>query len=1408
MKTATPTRTRSTARSPAHRAEGSRPFFAEVQRRPVFESENDRFDGVDEIAQRVPNGEIAPVEVGETGRRALSFGSSENRAVPFFRVADRGQSQNQESNLTSEDPEQETERGDTIESDTDPVGAERGSNTSEGQVSGPADSTARTGIEETAPAEEKERGLKVEKSIDERQAAPGAENPPPEAGEGEAGGKVSKIFAPSRPTNPAVGVPQTGKASNQSSSDEAVTRDTSVTDSAGGGIRRAVPSLDTSGTSVLIQSLGRMPVSDFALRMSDTREALAERQEQERTELADRLPEIPQPTGLPPSRGRASGQAKTTRSSEERSPGTPPDLAEGARTSGDSLQVRHEVGRGPAPGDQPQPEFSEPDESSRSERDPEQGSWLERLLGRVSTFVRQLPSRDPAVNASAGRRPNVSLTGKASPGLIEENRQRSRRRVAQKRAQADAATQEDFGEHDIYPEVEPETLRPDVSITGGPTVDSTGRRAQPDRIDPQVRASLDETLQSHMDAEVEPRVVEHEQDRQTYEADTEAKREEGLADIEAENQRVRVEQEAEQDAARAEVNAARQDWKAENRQIRGEYEEASQAKKEEYDRRIHAEVQAAEERADEKMTQAEAKAEAERRAAEAEARKKKAELQQKPKSFWGRLRGAIKSALNSLRKAVNAVFDAMRSAVKIILEQAKRLVKGIIEAARRLVVGLIRSFSEVLKGLVTVALAAFPKTAAKWRATIDEAVDGAVQRVNRAAEALKAFADATLDALGTALDTLLAAYQWAVNAVIDALEFVAVGIIQILEGLSNLVAAARQMPDHFMDALFEALTGSDPSQPLPLIERTEPSGSSENPSPEPDRSELTTTVGSVPDIVLDPELEARLALIEDGEIEIEGSSDNPVTLNELGGTTYDTAGGPGSGEGGTESSGLSSKTDDEKLDYYIEEMDPSCDAVSKGGSAEGSEFIPDAAKVGPLTKGQRRSYILRQLKKGISNWWECNKVTVILSLIGILVGGAVLTILTGGAILAAIPPIMKALAVFFLADLLVQISGHVKDYLTKAWSGDIEGGAKSLAKALAVGAVELIFTGLFKVGGRLLKIVRAAGKRLARSAGKVARRAAKALQRSGPTGRRLVRGGKSVVRSGRSTASTLKRGFAQGSKTLDDFGRRLRERFRFRRFKIRVGGRRFRIFGLINPWVLFASGKLEFKEQEDLKSVAGSKTARLGNLVKIGRKQGVVVGVRRDKSKAVQEIGPLSGSAKTQRFRGLKRLGDDAKADAARRAKLGTPRSSLAEDTKEYGEVRAEVLHNTHKLADALGTTDKPNVEAHHLIPVELVKRQNEVGKFIEEAIRKGFAFNGKINGRALERYSSKVRTNAGPKGRHASHPNYTKQIEAKITSYIGQNSNYSPAQAKNFLEELSQKIDTKIDSTSVKINKIDLDNI
>lgn len=535
-----------------------------------------------------------------------------------------------------------------------------------------------------------------------------------------------------------------------------------------------VPELDTSRSEGLLQSLATVPASAFGQAVDQAVSVTPQIQTQEKADLAAGYPEIERPTGLP-RRAENGGAAPTSLPA-----GNAPDMPGGGSRAGQPMNTIHTAAVGPLPGSQTDTATAEPG-------DDEGGGWFDWLFGAISRFFGQLPTSDPGVITSAGERPRVDLTGDANPSQAEVHQQTAHQQVDTSRAQADAATTADFGENNVYPTVPIETLRPSYQPSAPPGGSSPAGK-QPPALPDDVRAGFDQNVTPSVNAQVNQQINKHQQDRAAYQQRSDEVRAEGDQRLADETARARDEQQAMQAQTRQQVNDGRQRWRDENQQAQQSYLTQASTQRREVEIQVNERTRTAESQADREMTAAETRAENERTSAQARAAEEKRQAENQPRSFWQRVKGAIKDAFAAIRRKVTEIFDALRKKVKEIIEAAKQLVNSIIEAARAAIVEFIKNFGEALKRLVTIAFAAFPETAARARAWIDDKVNAGIDLVNRAAEALKKAASAVLDWVGDALDKALSVLQAAMIFVLNVLKSLAVGFVEILELLAKLQA--------------------------------------------------------------------------------------------------------------------------------------------------------------------------------------------------------------------------------------------------------------------------------------------------------------------------------------------------------------------------------------------------------------------------------------------------------------------------------------------------------------------------------------------------------------------------------------------------------------------------------------------
>ncbi|MBQ2844227.1 MAG: AHH domain-containing protein [Alistipes sp.] len=84
--------------------------------------------------------------------------------------------------------------------------------------------------------------------------------------------------------------------------------------------------------------------------------------------------------------------------------------------------------------------------------------------------------------------------------------------------------------------------------------------------------------------------------------------------------------------------------------------------------------------------------------------------------------------------------------------------------------------------------------------------------------------------------------------------------------------------------------------------------------------------------------------------------------------------------------------------------------------------------------------------------------------------------------------------------------------------------------------------------------------------------------------------------------------------------------------------------------------------------------------------------------------------------------------------------------------------------------------DAHHIIPVQLLNEE----EVVKSAVTAGFDFNGTINGIEVMQH-------------HGSHQKYTEAIRTRIKNWMEDNKNYTPEDAKDFIEELTTEFRNEI---------------
>jgi hypothetical protein len=380
-------------------------------------------------------------------------------------------------------------------------------------------------------------------------------------------------------------------------------------------------------------------------------------------------------------------------------------------------------------------------------------------------------------------------------------------------------------------------------------------------------------------------------------------------------------------------------------------------------------------------------------------------------------------------------------------------------------------------------------------------------------------------------------------------------------------------------------------------------------------------------IDLDADLIKSLPEMKDGQKLELGGVPNPVTAEDLSNEVFgsqnaenaapEAMGGNGSMEGkdaGAEGGGVDmewlAKTDEEKLQWNIDQMGENSEmpnAQEAKGASEEKHDMPLERKTGRLGVGRRLAFVGEQMMKGMAMWWAQNRMVVYASLVGVLVAGGIIAFFTGGAGLVALLQLMlQAMTVIFAAEAVWRIKGHVFDWLGKAWKGDVQGGGESLAQAFAVLFSEFLFEYVLKGIGKVLKRIKKSLK--ATKVGRALRKARVGFKR---TVKKVTKPLKGVASKGGKYTLKLRQGIAKGAKKLEDLRERILTKFGFKRMWIERAGHYIELWGEFNSKVLLARTDIEESKIVDVDSDAIRKQLDsqqiLGQKVKVSNRDGIVI---------------------------------------------------------------------------------------------------------------------------------------------------------------------------------------------------------
>ncbi|WP_013334513.1 hypothetical protein [Gloeothece verrucosa] len=804
------------------------------------------------------------------------------------------------------------------------------------------------------------------------------------------------------------------------------------------------------------------------------------------------------------------------------------------------------------------------------------------------------------INTKASQPPAVELTGEANPSQLENTQKNSQQEVTQGKLKAAKEINQDFGENKIFPAPNKDLLKSNKELSAQlPTIAKGGKAPTiPGEIVGQLNQSLGPTLGEKIGEQQQQYIT----GKQKFAQDTAKAKSDSDKEIKNLTLTTAQTQTKEQQKAKAEVAQHKKEWQTELNKVDQQYQSEAKKASQEQKKKIAEAKQKGEKEAEKHLTESEKKAEQEKQNAEKEAAQKKQTTQKKSGGFWGWVKSKASAAIDGLKKAMNFIYDNLRKAVKFIFEQAKKLALAAIELARKAIVTLIKGFGEVLKGLVKIAFAAFPEIAKKINAKIDKAVNTAVKAVNTAADLLKKGVAAILDFLAKTIDSLLGLIQSLYNGILTVIGMIVRGEFgELLKRLGYLVEGAKAAPPQFETAAYEELLGGNFDEPLSPVELAQagvaPGGAK--------------IEGNAQGAVAEQMPQAPWS---EANIGVDGVEQNMELSTEMSAELLDKT----KGEGELE---LAQANDSERtMDAVMAEATGEKETEVKTGQTSEPKNFDDG-----LSPRKRAEIRWQLMKQGISKWWSDNWPKVLIGATAAIAGFIALNIVTGGAITAALPPIMSVLGPLFVGVTIAQIAGYVQNYLNQSWEGNIQGGGKNLAKGLAAGAIELVSYLTFKAGGAALKGAKALAKGAAKGAQVIAKGAVRLAKAAANL---VVKGAKFLIEKGKVLFKGIAgTGLGKGFQRLKQLGAKLLEKMRFKKFRIRLSNGIFRLEGYINPWIVIAEGRIKEvpKGTKDAVEVTPEELKALGAS---GEKTlPTLKSYERAKKKALQLLGDLGPDA-------------------------------------------------------------------------------------------------------------------------------------------------------------------------------------
>jgi hypothetical protein len=540
------------------------------------------------------------------------------------------------------------------------------------------------------------------------------------------------------------------------------------------------PDVSEAEPAAAMAAIGSLPPVAMGQALAGVSQAASRQVGEGRADLAGDPPSLERPAGSPET--RPAGAIEAVRSAAATTTTPTPARVEAAPAGGP----------GTAPTTEPLP--SPPPPPTQAVSAPAVGGGAQREVTAADAQALRasldtLPVTDPALAVTAGLPPTVSLDGDADPAQVRGRRDEldEATHATQAEGRRDATAPQ--GEADIFPSVEPETLRAAI-----PGAEGAGPAAVPlEESDEATAIIAREEHAAEARGAASRAQSQMVADRESHDADVAEERDRARAEMDDLVRENAEEQESRRQQARDDVRDERAKWREEQDAA----VEQSRVEADAEGRRASAAIETERQRGDRDaaghIERGNDEAAEHRREAERDARVERDRGRRESSGVLGWLADRARAFFDGIKRAIQQVFEAARAAVRRAIETAQRLATEVIDRARRAVVAVIEAAGAALVAIADTLLAAFPELRDRFVTAIQRVVDAAVEAVNRLAEALKDGIVALLDALGSVLEGLLTLLERAYLAAIDLVASAVQGIVRAAQAVVQALGDFAQL---------------------------------------------------------------------------------------------------------------------------------------------------------------------------------------------------------------------------------------------------------------------------------------------------------------------------------------------------------------------------------------------------------------------------------------------------------------------------------------------------------------------------------------------------------------------------------------------------------------------------------------